>query len=287
MEKVVPLFNIFTTIFYFHFFKLMKFIFWSVKVLNNLNQIWTRFEFEINSDRRRMDCSRAHKSATRAPPLFSTAPCTHTPPARRPQADAGRLLHKPPCSSCRVAPSAGTPPPSPTPHPANIKGTSCRHRHLFFSPPPSFRAHHEHHLAPPPSTSYLLWPTRALPPPTTPLGDPRLWASYPRTSSAIEVHLPPSNAVVHRRLRPSPLSRCYGELSASPLCLHHTWGPLMLEGCTFPPTGHRRWARPAGRNGSWAGPTASGPWAKAGPALCAPVFEFLISFTFPKNCIKF
>jgi hypothetical protein len=55
MQKVVSIFKIFTTIFYFKFFELRKIIFGSVKVLNNLNQIQTRFEFEfeINLNYRR------------------------------------------------------------------------------------------------------------------------------------------------------------------------------------------------------------------------------------------
>jgi hypothetical protein len=53
MEKVVPLFKIVRTIFYFKIFKLIKVIFGSVKPSNNLNQIQTHFEFKINSNRRR------------------------------------------------------------------------------------------------------------------------------------------------------------------------------------------------------------------------------------------
>jgi hypothetical protein len=55
MQKVVSIFKIFTTIFYFKFFELRKIIFGSVKVLNNLNKIQTHFEFEfeINLNYRR------------------------------------------------------------------------------------------------------------------------------------------------------------------------------------------------------------------------------------------
>jgi hypothetical protein len=112
-----------------------------------------------------------------------------------------------------------------------------------------------------------------------------------------------SPAASERRRTPSPLmssTRHFGENRAAPPCPAPPWRPHgahrqdLVTGRS--PLGRRRVRHPArvcvvtaqprratsaGRNGSRAGPTVPGPWAKAGPALCPCFFlnfQFLLHF---------
>jgi hypothetical protein len=69
MEKVVPLFKTFTTIFYFKIFKLNKVLFRPVKILKQFELGLNPFKFEFKSD-----LNRLRRYCGRGPPISGRPP---------------------------------------------------------------------------------------------------------------------------------------------------------------------------------------------------------------------
>jgi hypothetical protein len=145
MDKFVPLFKPFTTIFYFKLFELGNVLFGPVKVWKDLEFIWIRLNsnFESNHHRRLALCPRAHMLVTRFALLL---PCFDWARARaaRPGAATPGSCHRPgpplpSCASLPDPPSSPSPPcgapswaPSPCSLSARSKGATERFPHSAF-----------------------------------------------------------------------------------------------------------------------------------------------------------
>jgi hypothetical protein len=122
MEKVVPFFKTFTTIFYFNFFNLGKILFGSVKVWNDLNWIWFRLNSNLNQ--------------IKLPPCGTVAGPPVSLPRLRFKRQRSADYRPPPPRARRV----GAGPPSQTQPCAPLARPPCGAQHQ--TPPPPFSPHH-------------------------------------------------------------------------------------------------------------------------------------------------